>query len=326
MPLTAAQLADLVAKATAAQTSLTAIDTQIFTEPLNVAAVQAWGAKHAFDLTALTNDIAALVADPAPSPQPTPTPVPTTTPLVGNWNNGVGIGVATQVYCTYGDAPNWSTFSASEVRASGGKILSLAVGPLSTTQATTLAQTLVANGQANAWIRPCWEMNQRSQGWFDLWNQNAMSAAQYQSMWKPLVNAMRSVSGQKFKFIWCPNVNPGSANAPGRTDTDTFPGIAYCDYIGIDGYDNLGSVATAQSCFTEFITFAKSVGLPWQICETGPANKSDDPAYITMLSNLSKDGTCAAVCFFSEKGLTSGAGTDFAYSPNMLVALKSLFA
>lgn len=66
MPLTAAQLAQIKADLAADQIYLSSLETQVFDTPLNPAAVKAWGAKVAFGLDVIQNDVDALVADSTP--------------------------------------------------------------------------------------------------------------------------------------------------------------------------------------------------------------------------------------------------------------------
>jgi hypothetical protein len=271
-----------------------------------------------FAIANAQNSAAALAADVNPPPLST---------LVGLWNNGTPaaeLGVTPQLISDYADGANSTTYGYDSQRTQqqAGKLLMLGVGALTAAEATAIAETLIANGQPSALIRPMWEMNQH--GWFPVWNQATMTAAEYIAEWKTIVNAMRSVAGQSFKFVWNPTADiNGQNNAAGRTDTDTFAGTAYVDYVAVDCYDNNGSVAESVTCITEFVAFAKSEGLEWGLCEWGLFNNADDPAFVEAIQGLCDDGTCAFQALFSEVGLTSGNGTDITKAPNSLAAYRS---
>jgi hypothetical protein len=96
----------------------------------------------------------------------------------------------------------------------------------------TLADTLVSYGQANAVLRLGWEFNGT---WFPWSAANAADAANYAAYFRNIVNAMRSVPGQAFRFVW--NPNGGDSHWPYSPD-QAYPGSAYVDYIGTDVYDN----------------------------------------------------------------------------------------
>ena len=92
----------------------------------------------------------------------------------------------------------------------------------------TVAQDMVAGGQASSVIRPGWEFNG---GWFS-WAANGQAAA-FVGYWQQIVTTMRSVPGQDFTFEW----NPTAGDQGVGNLANYYPGNAYVDYIGLDLYD-----------------------------------------------------------------------------------------
>ncbi|MGH2839804.1 MAG: glycoside hydrolase family 26 protein, partial [Solirubrobacteraceae bacterium] len=98
----------------------------------------------------------------------------------------------------------------------------------------TIAQRLVAGGEANAVLRLGWEMNGT---WFK-WSMNVPNgAADYAAYWRQIVTTMRSVPGAHFKFDWCPAADSPWVNGQQIKAEAAWPGGAYVDYIGLDIYD-----------------------------------------------------------------------------------------
>jgi hypothetical protein len=154
----------------------------------------------------------------------------------------------------------------------------------------TLAKTLVAAHEGNAMLRLGWEFD----GGIFAWSATTPAAeANYASYFRRIVTAMRSVPGQRFKFLWNPDV--AAFNDGPYSVTAAYPGNAYVDYIGLDAYDQ--SSVTPRTGTNEWrettlpdLTlaqkFAASEGKPLAIPEWGVAINSsdtglgDDPVYI----------------------------------------------
>ena len=117
----------------------------------------------------------------------------------------------------------------------------------------TLAQDMVAGGQGDSIVRPGWEFNG---SWYP-WAANGQAAA-FIGYWRQIVDTMRSVPGQSFKFEWNP-----TAGDQGIGDlADYYPGNAYVDYIGLDVYDqNWASYPGAAAQFSNLET--EPYGLDW---------------------------------------------------------------
>src|ERR1019366_4878454 len=140
------------------------------------------------------------------------------------------------------------------------------------------------------------EMN--TNGWW-AWSGNLLTAAQYISTWQTMWTQFKNVDA-RFKFHWCPNAQgTSSGNLPsGRTNTDTFPGAAYVDYVGVDVYDCNGAVGNSISDIQLILTWNQTGGgpnAPFIIGEYGLSTSAstnggndDDTAFITDIANLVK--------------------------------------
>lgn len=119
---------------------------------------------------------------------------------------------------------------------------------------STLAKALVAGGQESSIIRIGYEFNGSSFPWAALGQ-----AANFTEYWRRIVDAMRSVPGANFKFVW----NPYDDNAPSSTDlADYYPGNAYVDLIGLDVYSqSVGNNSDSSSMFRALET--NPYGLDW---------------------------------------------------------------
>ena len=118
-----------------------------------------------------------------------------------------------------------------------------------------LAQTLVKDGAANAILRLGWEFNGTWYPWSVASNTDAQNFAQF---WRQIVNTMRAVPGQQFKFLWNPN---GGGTTSWNLEL-AYPGSAYVDYIGTDDYDEYwGSSFTPQASWSNAVT--QTWGLNW---------------------------------------------------------------
>ncbi len=116
-----------------------------------------------------------------------------------------------------------------------------------------LAQEMVAGGQGGSIIRPGWEFNGN---WFP-WAADGQAAA-FVGYWQQIVNTMRSVAGQNFRFEWNPTMgDTGIGNL-----ADFYPGNAYVDEIGLDIYDqSWGTYTGISSEWNTFLT--EPYGLNW---------------------------------------------------------------
>jgi hypothetical protein len=163
----------------------------------------------------------------------------------------------------------------------------------------TLAQTLVAAGEGNAYLRLGWEFDG---GWYAWSATSAGAEASYAAYFDQIVTAMRSVSGQSFKFVWNPDAQ--AFNEAPYDVTLAYPGNSYVDVIGLDDYDQ--TWVTPQTPANEWSetslpgleaahSFAAAQGKPLAITEWGLTIRSDghglgdDPLYINDFTSWMKD-------------------------------------
>jgi len=227
---------------------------------------------------------------------------------------GRQLGVTPSIDTVYADqSSGYCTYSPPTTSMT----LMLGVGNCTAAQVATIGHNLVGAGQSHAIIRVMWEQNQNLSGWFDGWNQVALTAAQYVSIFQNTVTTMRAVS-PAFTFMW--NPNGGTTNeAPGRAWTDTWPGKAYVNLVGVDQYDYSGYAGNIQAA----VAFAQSQGLPAAIPEWG-LNGSDDPSFISGVAGLINNSANAisVQAYFSYAGSTD---SDITQYPASAAAFKANF-
>ena len=103
-----------------------------------------------------------------------------------------------------------------------------------------LGQQMVANNLGNSILRLGWEFNGN---WYAWSVATADDAANFAAFWKQIVNTMRTVPGQNFKFNWGGTITWEGTPAPYKL-SDAFPagndanGKPYVDQVGLDIYDN----------------------------------------------------------------------------------------
>ena len=216
---------------------------------------------------------------------------------------GRQLGVTPTIDTVYADqSSGYCTYSPPTTSMT----LMVGVGNCTAAQVATIGQNLVHAGQSHAIIRIMWEQNQDMTGWFQGWNQLTLSSAQYVAIFQSTFTTMRAVS-PTFSFMW--NPNGGTTNeAAGRTWTDTWPGKAYVNLVGVDQYDYAGYASNVQAT----VAFAHSQGLPVAIPEWG-LNGSDDPSYINGMAGLIKNPANSIVvqAYFSYAGSTDSDITQF---------------
>jgi beta-mannanase len=167
--------------------------------------------------------------------------------------------------------------------------LLLGVGEVTPAEATSIGDTLVATGHPDTMIRIMWEMNGN---WFP-WGVQALSSAQYITLYQAAEQAFAAVPGNAFQYVW--NVNAGTAES-GRTEFDTYPGDAYVSNVGIDFYDY-----HEDGWVPPVLAFAAAHGKPVSFDEWG-VNGTDDPAYIDYIANVVHNANyhVTAEAYFSD--------------------------
>ncbi|MDA8392945.1 MAG: glycosyl hydrolase, partial [Actinomycetota bacterium] len=194
-----------------------------------------------------------------------------------SWSSMENIGWLTSAWSNKGYTMVWGV---PMIPNTGGATLAAGAAGSYNGYFKTLAQNLVAQGQASSIIRPGWEFNGN---WFP-WKANGQ-AASFTQYYRNIVNTMRSVPGQHFRFVW--NFNPGWTLSGGTAAY--YPGNAYVDYIAADIYSyapfNWNTLLTEPNGLNFLASFAAQHAKPIAIPEWGlqPSNQSgagDQPAFI----------------------------------------------
>lgn len=245
-------------------------------------------------------------------------------PIASPVSNGIELDYADNGATTY-------TFTPTRLAYCKGKRLMLKVGALTVAQATAIAQTLVANGQADAIVPIMWEDNQGVSGWENAWNENADTAAQFIALFNSICASMRAVAGAKFTFAWCPNVNQAGNQKTGRNQFDTHPGTGVNGDVVVapDGYDEPGDTgsqtADVLAQYEAYETFAASKGARFAgLCECGN-NGADNPTYWKqLLEHAEANGWEFVTCFSA----TAAQGASFNSVPgaNSVAAIEAFYA
>jgi Glycosyl hydrolase family 26 len=204
------------------------------------------------------------------------------------------------------------------------------------------ARNLVAAGLGNAWIRVGHELN----GTWYRWSAQK-DPASYAEYYRHIVDAMRSVAGQSFRFDW--NVAVGGDLH--MDATKAYPGDAYVDAIGEDVYDQkwkdggaspedrwahlvepAGSTAQGLEFWAQF---AKAHNKPLSFAEWGLVGKGstmaqggaggDDPSFIDHMHQWFGTHDTAFEVYFDRDppdGTHKIDGTEF---PQSAARYKLLF-
>ena len=120
------------------------------------------------------------------------------------------------------------TFSVPMLTQSPGATLAKGAAGEYDQHYRTIARYLVNNGHAAAVIRLGWEFNADWYPW-----RAAADPASWVAYWKRIVDAMREVPGQRFRFEWCPILGIQAIRAD-----KLYPGDDYVDLIGLDTYND----------------------------------------------------------------------------------------
>ncbi len=205
----------------------------------------------------------------------------------------------------------------------------------------TVAHNMVHAGFGKSIIRLGWEFNG---GWFP-WAAHGCPSS-FVGAYQQIVDAMRSVAGQKFTFEW----NPTRGDLGVGNLANYYPGNKYVDYVGLDVYDTeWGSYPGQPTEFRYMKTqtygldwldaFSQSTGKPmvfpewglgWGVCSSnGQAIKAanqqvcggDDTYFITAMNRwIQNHGAFEAT--YWDYGTSSVAGSK---NPYVAQALEQNF-
>jgi len=221
--------------------------------------------------------------------------------------------------------------------SSGAAVGTLAAGATGAYNSyfVTLAQTLVAAGEGNTYLRLGWEFDGN---WYPSWDADTPAAeANFAAYFRQIVTAMRSVAGESFRFVWNPDV--GAFTESGYNVELAYPGSAYVNDIGLDAYDQSWfTPLTATNAWNQTVSpalgaakaFAAQEGEPLAICEWGVVTTAnglgDDPLYINNFAAFMKNpaNDVAYESYFNYNGTSNSILTGGA-TPNSLAAFKADF-
>ncbi len=122
-----------------------------------------------------------------------------------------------------------------------GKRVSLAIGATGAYNAyfRAMGENLVAAHLGNGVLRLGWEFNG---DWYTWKVQNPADATSFAAYWKQIVDTLRTVPGQHFRFLWGGALTYVGPKPPFKLD-DAYPagndsaGRPYVDFVGLDVYD-----------------------------------------------------------------------------------------
>ncbi len=138
--------------------------------------------------------------------------------------------------------------------------------------------------QVRAWGKPlylrfAWEMNGN---WY-AWGVNSVSnpqntSADYVAMWRHVHGLFAAEGVTNVRWVWCPNVDNGDT----ASIASLYPGDAYVDYVGLDGY-NWGTLQNQWRTFSQVFaaSYAQVTTLtdkPMMINEVGSHEAPGDKA------------------------------------------------
>ncbi|MFE3766959.1 glycoside hydrolase family 26 protein [Streptomyces sp. NPDC059104] len=140
---------------------------------------------------------------------------------------------------------------------------------------TKLAERLVALGVPDTVVVLGWEMNGTTYT-----HRCGPDPENWKAYWKRVVNAMRAVPGQRFKFDFAPN---RGTDAIGWTKC--YPGDDVVDVIGMDSYDQapgrtFEDQVTQPYGLQAHVDFAKAHGKEISYPEWGLFRNGDNPEYV----------------------------------------------
>ena len=155
------------------------------------------------------------------------------------------------------------------------------------------AHHLVKNGLEDTVVRIGWEFNGDWMPWAA-----HKDPENYKRYFRRIVETMRSVPGQRFKFEWCPNVGRHAIDPP-----DAYPGDDVVDIIGMDIYSETWDASTRdpEKRWQSFLDrpfglkwhrdFARAHGKEMSYPEWGAGDRTggggvgDDPVFIAGMAD-----------------------------------------
>lgn len=130
------------------------------------------------------------------------------------------------------------------------------------------------------YVRPMYEMN----GLWNAWSPgvNGNTAAGFVAAWRHMVDIANAEGATNIRWVWCPNIDNG--NSRYTSYASLYPGDAYVDWAGLDGF-NWGTSQNGSSWQGIYTIFKDSIdkisaitGKPLMIGEIASTELGDDKA------------------------------------------------
>lgn len=187
------------------------------------------------------------------------------------------------------------------ISVDGNKLTEIAEGKLDSVIQTFAEKCHQFGGVL--WLRPFWEMNG---AWYS-WGRHP----DFIVAWQRYVDIIRAHTAN-VKFVWCINTVWDKASSELNR---WWPGSAYVDAIGIDGYNRNEPWKWPAEVFQPTMNVIKELDpdLPWMICETGCTEAGGSKAtWIAKFLNwLPKHTRIFAFVWFNWNELESGKRRDW---------------
>lgn len=106
----------------------------------------------------------------------------------------------------------------------------------------------------------------------------SLGASGYVGAWQHIVNIFRADGATNVAFVWCPSVLDTTFGV------SFYPGSAYVDWIGVDGYDRTQNGSVISLRFQPFYNHWSPTGKPMMIGETGAT--TDQASYLAALATV----------------------------------------
>lgn len=123
---------------------------------------------------------------------------------------------------------------------------------------------------------------------------NGNTAASFVAMWRHLHDLATSVGAGNITWVWCPNVDAANRFTPFE---QLYPGDAYVDWTGLDGYNQGNQTwdAIFKTSYDRLVTMAPTK--PIMISQTG----SVDPAGTTQKADWIRDSLSTKIPGYYNK-------------------------
>ena len=130
-------------------------------------------------------------------------------------------------------------------------------------------------------LRLAHEMNTTAYPWgTGAGNPNGNTPAQYVAMWRHVHDLFAAEGATNLSWVWCPNTE----SASGPSYAQLYPGDAYVDWVGIDGYNGGsalpwgGWLSLAQVFDRSYTAMTALTTKPLMLAELGSAEAGGDKA------------------------------------------------